>query len=56
MCIRDSYRRLPDGKAIFLARTANDPVDAVYLRETDGTVTRAFVPALAPDGLSLIHI
>lgn len=44
------YRRLPDGKAIFLARTANDPVDAVYLRETDGTVTRAFVPALAPDG------
>ncbi len=43
------YRRLPSGKALFLARMANDPVDALYVRSADGTVIRAFTPAPAPD-------
>ncbi len=44
------YRRLPSGKAVFLARMAEDPVDALYVRSRDGEVTRAFAPPPSPDG------
>lgn len=44
------YRRLPSGKALFLARMADDLVDALYVRSADGTVTRVFSPAPASDG------
>lgn len=44
------YRRLPSGKAVFLARMAEDPVDAVYVRSPDGAVVRAFVPTPTPEG------
>ena len=44
------YRRLPNGNAIFLARMADDPVDALHVRSADGTVTHAFVPVPTPDG------
>ena len=44
------YRRLPSGKAVFLARMAGDPIDAIYVRSANGTVARAFAPAPTPDG------
>ncbi len=44
------YRRLPSGKAVFLARMAEDAVDALYVRSADGTVARAFAPAPGPEG------
>lgn len=44
------YRRLPGGKAVFLARMGDDPVDALYVRSANGTVARAFAPAPTPDG------
>src|SRR3546814_1649943 len=44
------YRRLPSGKAVFLARMADDPIDAIYVRSANGTVARAFAPAPTPDG------
>lgn len=44
------YRRLPSGKAVFLARMADDPVDAIYVRSADGKVARAFDPVPTPDG------
>jgi len=44
------YRRLTGGKAVFLARMADDPVDAIYVRSANGTVARAFAPEPTPDG------
>lgn len=44
------YRHLRDGKAIFLARMADDPVDAIYVRSPDGKIARAFAPAPTSDG------
>lgn len=44
------YRRLPSGKAVFLARMADDPIDTLYVRSANGTVTRAFAPVSTPDG------
>ena len=44
------FRRLPAGKAVFLARMADDPVDALYMRDAKGTVALAFAPAPTPDG------
>lgn len=44
------YRRLPSGKAVFLARMADDPIDAMYVRFANGTVARTFAPAPTPDG------
>lgn len=44
------YRRLPSGKAVFLARMADDPVDALYVRSANGTLARAFAPAPTADG------
>ena len=44
------YQRLPSGKALFLARMADDPVDALYLRSADGAVTRALAPEPTADG------
>lgn len=44
------YRRLPSGKAVFLARMAEDPIDAIYVRFANGAVARAFAPAPTPDG------
>jgi prolyl oligopeptidase len=44
------YRRLPSGKAVFLARMTDDPIDAIYVRSANGTVARAFAPAPTPDG------
>lgn len=44
------YRRLPGGKAVFLARMADDPVDALYVRLADGKRVRAFAPSPTPDG------
>src|SRR3546814_8931552 len=37
-------------KAVFLARMADDPIDAIYVRSANGTVARAFAPAPTPDG------
>ena len=44
------YRRLPSGKAVFLARMADDPIDAIYVRFANGMVARAFAPAPTADG------
>ena len=44
------YQRLPSGKALFLARMGDDPVDALYVRSADGRVSRAFGPTPASDG------
>jgi prolyl oligopeptidase len=44
------YRRLPSGNAVFLARMAEDPIDAIYVRFANGAVARAFAPAPTPDG------
>lgn len=44
------YRRLPNGNAVFLARMADDAVDAIYLRSPDGTLVRAFAPEPTSDG------
>lgn len=44
------YRRLPGGKAAFLARMADDAVDAIYVRSAEGKLTRTFAPAPTPEG------
>ena len=44
------YRRLPSGKAVFLARMVGDPIDAIYIRSANGTVALAFAPAPTPSG------
>ena len=44
------YRRLPSGKAVFLARMVGDPIDAIYVRSADGTVALAFAPAPTASG------
>ena len=44
------YRRLSSGRSLFLARMADDPVDALYMRSADGTVARAFSPTPTPKG------
>lgn len=43
------YRRLPSGKALFLARMADDTIDAIYVRSASGKVARVFAPAPTPD-------
>lgn len=44
------YRRMPGGNSVFLARMADDPVDAIYVRSADGAVVRAFAPTPTADG------
>ncbi len=44
------YRRLPGGKAVFLARMAHDPIDAIYVRSANGAMARVFAPAPTSDG------
>jgi prolyl oligopeptidase len=45
-------RRLPDGKILFLARMADDPVDSLYVRSPDGRLARAFSPSPSAAGRS----
>lgn len=45
-----NYQRLPSGRSLFLARMADDPVNALYMRSADGTVTRAFSPTPTSEG------
>ena len=53
------YRRLPSGKAVFLARMADDPIDTLYVRSANGTVTRGLralaLPATAFAGEECRH-